>query len=163
MEYINQGRSEPLATSWLKDIETGLTLKRPVIVDMFFPAAFHATLPYFYYPNSTEAFEVQAASLAQIPSDFNSVSIDFDDTLRIIGYRLLNPATRPGEPLTLLVAYRVEKQMKGLASLFAHLVNPDGSVIGQADQTIPYALYQTGDVIIERFFVAPLTPRKSTR
>ena len=157
VNYVYPRGSEPLATSWLKDIETGLTLKRPVIVDMFFPAAFHATLPYFYYPNSTEAFEVQAASLAQIPSDFNSVSIDFDDTLRIIGYRLLNPATRPGEPLTLLVAYRVEKQMKGLASLFAHLVNPDGSVIGQADQTIPYALYQTGDVIIERFFVAPLT------
>jgi hypothetical protein len=43
-----------------------------------------------------------------------------------------------------------------MASLFVHLVNPDGSVIGQADQTIPYALYQTGDVIIERFFVAPL-------
>src|SRR3989304_5173685 len=46
VNYVYPRGSEPLATSWLKDIETGLTLKRPVIVDMFFPAAFHATLPY---------------------------------------------------------------------------------------------------------------------
>lgn len=158
-------RGEALATSWLKSIDAGLKTNRPVIVNMFFREAFYTGLPYFYYPVATEAFEVQTAPRTEIPHNFNSVDFDFDNNLQIVGYRLLNESTQPGEPLTLLIAYRLERQMKAYISFFVHLVNADGSVIGQADRTIPIAFDQAGDVIIERFFVAPLTsvqPREYT-
>jgi len=74
----------------------------------------------------------------------------------VIGYKLLNDSTRPGEPLTLFIAYRVESQSDRNTSLFAHLVKPDGSVIGQSDRTVATQRYHIGDVIVERFFVAPL-------
>ncbi len=62
---------------------------------------------------------------------------------RIIGQQLLTPSAPAGEPLTLLVAYRVEAPPDPTTSFFVHLVNPDGSVIGQADQTVQTGRYQS--------------------
>ena len=69
---------------------------------------------------------------------------------------MLTPSAPAGEPLTLLVAYRVEAPPDPATSFFVHLVNPDGSVIGQADHTVQTGRYQVGDVFVERFKVTPL-------
>jgi hypothetical protein len=54
------------------------------------------------------------------------------------------------------VAYRVEAPPDPTTSFFGHLVNPDGSVIGQDDHTVQTGRYQVGDVFVERFQIAPL-------
>jgi len=50
----------------------------------------------------------------------------------------------------------VEAPPDPATSFFVHLVNPDGSVIGQADRTVQTGKYQVGDVFVERFKVTPL-------
>jgi hypothetical protein len=94
--------------------------------------------------------------LTDRPAAFTSSDIDFDGKFRIIGQQLLTPSTAAGEPLTLLVAYRVEAAPEPTTSFFVHLVNPDGSVIGQADRTVQTGRYQVGEVFVERFHVTPL-------
>ena len=148
-------RGEALATSWLNSIENGLKANRPVIVDMFFRNEFN-TSPYFFSPISDEAYQVCLTPCPVNLASFVLSDIDFDGKYRVMGYRLLNDSTQPGEPLTLLVAYRVEARPDRDMSFFVHLVKPDGSVIGQSDRTVAMQRYHTGDVIVERFFVAPL-------
>jgi hypothetical protein len=122
---------------------------------MFFRDQFNAS-SYFFIPISTDVYEVRAASLTDRPASFADDDINFADKFRLIGHQLLTPSTPAGEPLTLLVAYRVESAPDPVTSFFVHLVKPDGSVIGQADRTVQTGRYQVGDVFVERFHVAPL-------
>jgi hypothetical protein len=148
-------RGEALAQTWLNTIQEGLQGGRPIVVDMFFREAFDNS-PYFFVPLSTDAYEVRAAPLAERPASFAPSAIDFAGKFRIIGQRLLTPSASAGEPLTLLVAYRVEAPPDPATSFFVHLANPDGSVIGQADKTVQTGRYKAGDVFVERFKVTPL-------
>jgi hypothetical protein len=148
-------RGEELAQSWLNAIEAGLQAKRPVVVDMFFHDQFNAS-PHYFTPIAMDAYEVRAAPLTERPASFAENDINFEDKFRIIGQQLLTPSMAAGEPLTLLIAYRVEAPPDPATSFFVHLVNPDGSVIGQADHTVQTDKYQVGDVFVERFKVTPL-------
>lgn len=148
-------RGEELAQSWLNAIDAGLKSGRPVVVDMFFRDQFNAS-PYHFIPIGTDAYEVRATPLTERPASFTARDIDFKGKLRVIGQQLLTPSTAAGEPLLLLVAYRVEAAPESTTSFFVHLVNPDGSVIGQADRTVQTGKYQVGDVFVERFKVTPL-------
>ncbi len=148
-------RGETLAQSWLNAVESGLKAKRPVVVDMYFRDQFNAS-PYFFIPVSADAFEVRAAPLADRPASLTPTDIDLGGKFRVIGRQLLSPSTSAGEPLTLLVAYQVEAPPNPATSFFVHLVNSDGSVLGQSDQTVPTGKYKAGDVFVERFKVTPL-------
>jgi hypothetical protein len=148
-------RGEELSQSWLNAIDAGLKANRPVVVNMFFRDPFNAS-PYHFIPIGTDAFEVRAAPLTDRPASFTASDIDFAGKFRVIGQQLLTPSTAAGEPVTLLIAYRVEAPPDPATSFFVHLVNPDGSVIGQADRTVQTGKYQVGDVFVERFKVTPL-------
>jgi hypothetical protein len=148
-------RGEELSQSWLNAIDAGLKENRPVAVDMFFRDQFNAS-PYFFIPISTDEYEVRATPLTDRPVSFTESDIDFAGKFRVIGQHLLTPSASAGEPLTLLLAYRVEAPPDPTTSFFVHLVNPDGSVIGQADQTVQTSKYKVGDVFVERFNVTPL-------
>jgi hypothetical protein len=148
-------RGETLAQSWLNAIEAGLQDGRPVVVDMFFREAFDAS-SYFFTPLSTSAWQV-CADACDVPlAAFVPQNINFENKFRIVGQQLLTPSAPAGEPLTLLVAYQVEAPPDPATSFFVHLVNPDGSVIGQADRTVQTGRYQAGDVFVQRFDVTPL-------
>jgi hypothetical protein len=148
-------RGEELAQSWLNSIEAGLKAGRPVVVDMVFQEQFNAS-PYFFVPVSSDAYEVRASPLTDQPESFTASDIDLGGKFRITGQQLLTPSAPAGEPLTLLVAYRVEAPPDPMTSLFVHLVNPDGSVIGQADHTVQTGKFKAGEVFVERFKVTPL-------
>jgi hypothetical protein len=148
-------RGETLAQSWLNAIEAGLQSGRPVVVDMLFRDQFNAS-PYFFMPLSTNAWQVCAAACDVPLASFVSQDINFENKFRIVGQQLLTPSVPVGEPLTLLVAYRVEAPLDPTTSFFVHLVNPDGSVIGQADHTVQTGKYKVGDVFVQRFDVTPL-------
>jgi hypothetical protein len=148
-------RGEELSQSWLKAIEAGLQANRPVVVNMFFRDQFNAS-PYHFIPISTAAYEVRVAPLTDRPAAFTARDIDFDGKFRISGQQLLTSSAPAGEPLTLLVAYRVEAPLDPATSFFVHLVYSDGAVIGQADHTVQTGKYKVGDVFVERFHITPL-------
>ncbi|MBI5564349.1 MAG: hypothetical protein HY870_05610, partial [Chloroflexi bacterium] len=148
-------RGETLAQSYLNAIDAGLKTNQPVVTNMAFLAEFNAS-PYFFAPISAEAYQVCAAPcpLPRVP--FAPVNADFDQRFNLIGYHLSHTATTAGEPVNVLVAYRVEQSPDRDYSFFVHLVAPDGSVIGQADHTVATTRYQPGDTFGVRFAVAPL-------
>jgi hypothetical protein len=148
-------RDEPLAISWLKSIDQSLANGRPVVVDMFFREEFAAS-PYVFEPISREAFLVRQSPISDLPLGFTPLQADFGGQFTLAGYRLLNDSTKPTEPLTLFLAYRVEARPERDYSFSVHLLDPGGRVVGQADKTLPTTRYRSGEMIVERFFVAPL-------
>ncbi len=148
-------RGEELAQSWLNSIDAGLKAGRPVVVDMFFREAFNNS-PYFFSPLSTEAWQVCLTPCPVSLDSFLPLDYNFDDKFRIVGSQLLTPAASAGEPLTLQLAYLVASRPDPTTSFFVHLVNPGGSVIGQADTTVQTGKYRVGDMFVERFHVTPL-------
>jgi hypothetical protein len=149
-------RGEPLATSWLNAIGDGLPTGRAVIVDMYFRNEFEAS-PYFFEPIGPAAFQVLPSPRTEPPGDFISSNSDFENKFRLVGYSTPVAAAPAGEALTILLTYRVEAQPDRDYSFFVHLVDASGQVIGQSDQTLQTTRYHVGDVIVARFFVAPLT------
>ncbi len=148
-------RGEPLATSWLNSIADSLATGRPVVVNMFFHAEFSAS-PYFFEPISREAFQVRRSPITNFSAGFTPRQADFAGRFTLAGYRLLGDRTAPGEPLTVFLAWRVETRPERDYSFFVHLVDSSGRVIGQSDRALSTTRYQPGEVIVERFFVAPL-------
>jgi hypothetical protein len=148
-------RGEPLATSWLNAIKDSLNQNRSVVVDMVFRSEFDAS-GYFFSPIASEAFEVRASPPLEKPATFESSGSDFESKFNLIGYSVPNGSTQPGEAAIVELAYRVEAQPDRDYSFFVHLIDSSGSVIGQMDQTIATTRYHVGDVIVARFFVAPL-------
>ena len=148
-------RGGPLAVTWLKEIDAAVATGRPVIVDMYFHEEFLAS-PYFFEPISREAFRVRQSPRSRFPEGYTPYEADFGGVFRLLGFRLLDERTTPGEPYTVSLAWRVESQPKRDYSFFVHLVDSSGRVVGQADRALPATRYQPGDVIVERFFVAPL-------
>ncbi|HET7088429.1 MAG TPA: DUF2723 domain-containing protein [Anaerolineae bacterium] len=148
-------RGEPLAITWLKEIDSSVTTGRPVIVDMYFHEEFLAS-PYFFEPISQEAFLVRQSYLSNLPQGYTPYEAEFGGKFKLLGFRLLDERTTPGEPYMVNLAWRVESQPERDYSFFVHLVDSSGRVVGQADRTLPTMRYKPGDVIVERFFVAPL-------
>ncbi|HZY41812.1 MAG TPA: hypothetical protein VFF59_07405, partial [Anaerolineae bacterium] len=149
-------RGETLAQSWLNSIEAGLKTQRATLADMFFRAEFNAS-PYFVGPSGDEAYQVCAEPCPLPRVLFAPINADFDERFNLMGFNLNRTVTTPGEPVTVLVAYRVEQPLDRDYSFFVHLVAPDGRVIGQADQTMPTTRYASGDTFAVRFALAPLT------
>ena len=151
-------RGEDLSITWLKEIDASIGTGRPVIVNMFFREEFAAS-PYFFEPIGREAFLVRQSpisNLSRSPVGFTPLAADFASRFKLLGYRLLDRSTSATEPLTLFLAWRVEAQPDRDFSFFVHLVDSTGRVIGQSDRALPTTRYEPGDVIVERFFVAPL-------
>ena len=148
-------RGEPLAATWLQEIDSVAATGRPAIVDMYFREEFLAS-PYFFEPISREAFRVRQFPLSHRPEGYAPYEADFGGKFRLLGFRLLDERTTPGEPYTVSLAWRVESQPERDYAFFVHLVDSSGRVLGQADRSLPAMRYEPGDVIAERFFVAPL-------
>jgi hypothetical protein len=148
-------RGEPLADTWLRSIDDGIASGKPVVANMAFRRIRDGAF-YFFEPISREAFLVTSAPRNDRPEGFTSLEANFSDQFTLLGYRLLDDHTTPGEPLTLFLAWRVEQQPDRDYSFFAHLVDAAGRVIGQSDHAVQPTRYLRGDVIVERFFIAPL-------
>ena len=148
-------RGEELAQSWLNAIDAGLKNRRPVIVNMQFMNEFRAS-PYFFEPISREAFLVRESPRGDLPANFQSLALHFGDKFELIGYSLPDEQAVAGEPLTVLFAWRVSQPLDRDYSFYVHLVEPGGRVVGQSDHTVPTTRYTVGDVVVERFFIAPL-------
>jgi len=151
-------RGETLAQSWLNGIEAGLQSGRPVVVDMYFRDQFNAS-PYFFKPLSTEAWQV-CLTACPISESYSSLDINLGGKFLVLGPRPLTPTAPAGESMTLYLEYQMIGEPSPFTTFFVHLVDRDGSVIGQADQTVPTGHYADGDEFVVRFAVTPLVQVK---
>ncbi len=150
-------RGEDLPITWLKEIDASVATGRPVVVNMFFGHEFAASA-YLFEPIGREAFLVRQSprEASNLPPGYAPLDADFAGQFKLLGYRLLDSHTTPTEPLAMLLIWRVETRPDRDYSFFVHLVDANGRVIGQSDRSLSTTRYNPGDVIVERFFVAPL-------
>jgi len=81
-----------------------------------------------------EAFRVRAGPSTEVPSGLMRLDVDLGGRIRLLGYRLAGPdVVRPGDWLTLDIAWQPLVPLDRGYSLFVHLVGPDGVPLGQRD------------------------------
>jgi hypothetical protein len=62
--------------------------------------------------------------------------------------------------MTVTLQYQKIGEPSPFTTFFVHLVDRDGNVIGQSDQTVPTGRYATGEEFVVRFNVTPLVQVK---
>jgi hypothetical protein len=77
------------------------------------------------------------------------LDIDFGDQMRLRGWELSETALRPGEALTVTLAWEATAKLSDRYIVFVHMLSPDGSLAAQSDKPIgdgliPYAVWQPG-------------------
>lgn len=98
----------------------------------------------------------------QLASDGHSLTppVNFGRAVALLGYFLPTPVIRPGETVTLITAWQimdptalgpVSPQHYGRsAAVFAHLLTPEGQVVGQEDRLdVPAWNWQSGDRFLQ--------------
>jgi hypothetical protein len=151
-------RGEELSQSWLNAIDAGLQANRPVMVDMFFRDQFNAS-PYFFKPLATEAWQV-CLSACPVPEAYPALDINLGGKFLVSGPRPITPSAPAGESMTLSLEYQLIGEPSPYTTFFVHLIDRDGNVIGQSDQTVPTGRYAAADNFVVRFSVTPLVDVK---
>ncbi len=100
--------------------------------------------------------------LAELPADVQRTQADFNDEMRLLGYRVSPPVLRPGERLEVTLCWQALAPMKRDYNVFVHLLGRGREVVGQANTypgrgTFPTTLWQPGDTICDTYGV-PITP-----
>ncbi|MCB8976536.1 MAG: DUF2723 domain-containing protein [Ardenticatenaceae bacterium] len=146
IEYV-EPREGPYSLTWVAQIEKGLANGRAVIATYIDDAAY-ANLP----PAEPlgEALLFRREPLTELPNNFTPLSLTFNDTVQIVGYRLEQPEVEIGQTVHLTVAWKGETT----APLFVHLFDETGSIVAQADIT---ATPQPAGITLTQF---QLTPRR---
>jgi hypothetical protein len=97
------------------------------------------------------------AATTSSPTSNGSPTIAEFGAARLLGYDLSAVEARPGDTLSLVTAWRLEQPLPG-ASLFAHIVGPDGRPIAQADALgAPGESWVSGDVLLQLHAI-PIPP-----
>jgi hypothetical protein len=101
--------------------------------------------------------EPEFASEIAFPLDF-----DFGDSISLIGDNLEDAVIAPGQTLTFSLYWQARKSMAASYTVFTHLVDETGRIVGQRD-TIPEAgrnptnEWVPGEIIVERYEI-PISP-----
>ena len=144
-------RTVSLAEDWVAEINAALPT-RPVVVTSFYEQEFNA-LPYRFIPLGPE-WEVSAEPLV-IPPRFGFRDGKVFDHWAFVGYVPESSAVlSPGETYTLMTAWQTTDQPVDV-NFFVHLIGPGGKLYGQMDVSHPASRYVSGEVLLDRYRVAP--------
>lgn len=84
----------------------------------------------------------------------SEATIRFSDHIELVGYDLSTSDAQPGDTLTLVTAWRLGQPLPD-ASIFVHVIGPDGRPVAQADGLgAPGESWVAGDVLLQRHTVA---------
>jgi len=95
-----------------------------------------------------------SAAMTFPPADYEwhllSLPVEFNGRLAFLGYELAADSLHPGDELRLLTFWRVEQSFEPPLSLFVHLLDAQGAIIGQHDGLAadPVGLV-AGDVFVQ--------------
>lgn len=94
-----------------------------------------------------------SARMTMLPTTTGEANpVDFHN-IALLGYDLSATEARPGDTLTLITAWQLEQPLPD-ASLFAHLVGPDGTLAVADGLGAPGEGWVAGDVLLQRHVVA---------
>ncbi len=144
-------RGASYAQNWVAEIAAALP-ERPVIVTSFFKPEY-AAAGYRFSPLGL-AWEAQAAPRLTAP-DGLSGGQSFD-AVALLGFQFETASSQPADgEIAGRVAWRVAGPPRDL-SFFVHLIGPDGRLYGQQDVSYSAGRYVEGEVLLDRFTLAPL-------
>ena len=96
-----------------------------------------------------ESGSAVAGATSPVVVDGHTMIYRYPGYARLMGYDLPATPTRPGDMLALVTAWQLEGPLPG-ASLFAHVIGPDGRPIAQADGLgAPGESWVAGDVLLQ--------------
>ncbi len=153
VEYVAPA-GEPLARTWVRKVEEHVG-QRPVIVTRFFEQEYRP-LPYRFEPIG-EAFVVRPEARRDVPSDLVAVDAVLGDEIRLRGFRAVTEEARPGQTVTVELAWSLVHSSSEELALFAQLIGPEGGLWSAAeDPRHELDNLSPGDVILDRIVVYPL-------
>ncbi|MBI5649819.1 MAG: glycosyltransferase family 39 protein [Chloroflexi bacterium] len=105
---------------------------------------------------SSEAQFKRARGIANAPP----LPTIFEDAIRLEGYDLFTPSAERGQALVFLLYWRADRKMDRDYTVFAHLVNAQGEIVGGVDQqprngTAPTSAWRPGEASVD-YFVIPI-------
>jgi hypothetical protein len=147
IEYVAP-TAEPYEETWARRIREELP-SRPVVVTHFHELAY-ADLPVVYEPLG-EAFLVRTEPRHALPAGYTRVGTTLGDVFTIRGYELVEGAS----PVTVTLAWSLEKDSPASLALFVHLVGHDGAIYAQDDRVLATSHVEPGDLILTQFRLEP--------
>jgi 4-amino-4-deoxy-L-arabinose transferase-like glycosyltransferase len=90
-----------------------------------------------------------------------TLPVNVGDVVELVGYDLRTPIVEPGQKVELLTAWRVRAPFTPEAIMFTHVLDHNGTVVGQTDRLdVPSWQWQPGDAFVQlhRFPVDPDAP-----
>jgi 4-amino-4-deoxy-L-arabinose transferase-like glycosyltransferase len=93
-----------------------------------------------------------------LPSPQHRLDARFGDRFRLLGYDLQAGPAHAGETLRLTVYWQALQPIETDFTTFAHLVAPDGALVGQNDHwprnwTYPTSFWVSGEVVVDEYTV----------
>ncbi len=91
----------------------------------------------------------------------HALPLTFGESVALVGYNVAPEAPHPGNTLTIITAWRVERAFAEELVAFTHLLSPEGTLIAQNDRLdAPNWQWQPGDrfVQLHRFTIPAETP-----
>ncbi len=159
VRYVFPEGAEPIAQTWARHLDEAVATGRPVIVTQFYAAEFGAK-PYHFEPLG-EAFLVRQEPRFDVPADLTRLNLDFEDKIRLLGYRLGSGnlaegrvVAKAGGQIALMLAWQPLVPLDRDYSFFVHLVGPPGPPLAQSDRTEPSTRYRPGEVVLERYVIS---------
>jgi len=157
--YLYPQGATAMPQAWAQRIVHELEASnRPLIVTNMYPT--YADLPYRFAP-AGQAFRVYAGPSRDAPPDLVRVDADLADRsqgdarslIRFLGYQVVHSSpVRPGDRITVDLAWQPLVPLQRPYSTFVHLVGEDNTPLGQRDQRHDAAVtYEPGEVLVDRY------------
>ncbi len=152
VEYVAP-RGEPLAQTWVAEIEAYVE-SRPVIVVRYFEHLYQQ-LPYTFEPLG-EAFLIGGEPRTEEPHDVTRLDVTLGEQIELLGYRLEVGDAEPAQPIAVVLAWSALAPPEVDVALFAQLIGPEGRLwSGARDPRYSAHSVTPGEIIIERVVVYP--------
>ena len=98
----------------------------------------------------------------EVPPVSHPLAITLGHRVELLGYDISSYTVAPGETLGLTLTWRALREMNTDYTVFAHLIGPDGSMVGQRDQqpvkgSYPTSLWAKHEVVTDVYNI-PVSP-----
>ncbi len=140
---------EPYPATWARRIAAELAAGRSVIATHFNENAYRDLPP---AEPLHEAFLYRQKPLTDLPGDFTLLDVTLGGAVRLLGYRVAEPAVEIGEETAVSLAWEPLTDLPASLALFAHVVSAEGQLVAQDDRP---AQPQAAGITLTQFWLTP--------
>jgi hypothetical protein len=125
--------SDEYGLTWAKQVAAVLAEGRSVMTTNYFPDYF-GSLPVSEPVGEGFLFRASQDEIGEMPASFQPFTLTLNNQAQILGYQLTPPVPEIGDEIRLTIAWQPLGEVTPIP-FFAHLTEPDGRLVGQADLT----------------------------